>query len=466
MYAERYCPFGTPVLIIRSIYARAPKAGARLPLSAVIGIPSVALMQRHHVNNTVIKDIAINGGRMRADFEALAAIGSDGTDGVTRLALTAEDIHARAWFADRIEEAGMRVHDDDAANLSAILECSDPKARTLVIGSHLDTVPDGGRFDGAVGVIAALECLRTIQDAGVELPVRLEAMNFTDDEGHYSSLFGARAFVGSLTSEDIFDTRRDNAQLRAALRSVGSDARRALDARRDPETLAGYLELHIEHGTRLENSGCPIGVVTGIVGRKTHKITFLGQAGHSGTTDMYKRRDALRGAAMFIVRAHEKMRARYGDGIFNVGDIDVKPGKFNIIPSEACCTVEFRHVQETLMVEMEREALQVAHECAAANALNIRHELITHMPAASMSAGFISTIESVCDDYGIAHMPLISYAGHAGQFTAQITPTGMIFIPSADGIGHSPREFTEWEEIERGANVLLHTVLRWALSMG
>ncbi len=459
MYAERYCPFGTPVLIIRSIYARAPIVVARLPLSAALGFPSVVLMQ----HNTMIRQIAVNGERMRADFEALAAVGGDGSGGVTRLALTPDDIHARAWYADRAEEAGLRVHDDDAANLSAILDAADPNARTLVIGSHLDTVPDGGRFDGAVGVLAALECLRTIHESGIELPVKLEAMNFTDDEGHYASLFGARAFVGVLTSEDIFDTRRDNAQLRAALRSVGSDAQRVLGTRRDPESLAGYLELHIEHGTRLEKSHRPIGIVTGIVGRKTHKITFLGQAGHSGTTDMYKRRDALRGAALFIVRAHESMRARYGDGIFSCGDVDVKPGKFNIIPSEACCTVEFRHVQEDLMVEMEREALQIARECAAANALDIRHELITHMPAASMSAGFVSAIESVCEDFGIPSMPLISYAGHAGQFTAQITPTGMIFIPSVDGIGHSPREFTEWEDIERGANVLLQTILRWAL---
>jgi len=423
-------------------------------------------MQQPHVNSIVTKDnMAINGARLRADFEALASMGSDGAGGVTRLALTTDDIHARAWFADQVEAAGLRVHDDDAANLSGILECAHANARTLVIGSHLDTVPEGGRFDGAVGILAAMECMRTIRESGIELPVHLEVMDFTDDEGHYSSLFGARAFVGALGFDDIFDTRRDNAQLRAALRSVGSDARRALEARRDPDSLAGYLELHIEHGTRLEKSACPIGVVTGIVGRKTHKITFLGQAGHSGTTEMYKRRDALRGAAMFIVRAHDSMRARYGDGIFNCGDVDVKPGKFNIIPSEACCTVEFRHVDEALMIEMERVALQIAHECAAANALELRHELITHMPAASMSAGFISTIESVCADYAIPALRLVSYAGHAGQFTAKITPTGMIFIPSVDGIGHSPREYTEWDDIERGANVLLHTLLRWALSL-
>ncbi|MDX2162174.1 MAG: M20 family metallo-hydrolase [bacterium] len=412
--------------------------------------------------NAVIADLSVNGTRLRADFEELATIGGDAAGGVTRLALSPADIHARAWFADHLEAAGLRVIDDDAANLSGVLACADPAAPTLLIGSHLDTVPDGGRYDGAVGICAALECVRTIRESGVQLPFHLEVIDFTDDEGHWASLFGARALTGMLKPDDLFDTRRDNASLRAALRSVGSDPRRALHVRRDPESLAGYLELHIEHGTRLERSHTPIGIVTAIVGRKTHRITFLGQAGHSGTTDMYKRRDALRGAALFIVRAHDAMRARYGDGIFHCGDVDVFPGKFNIIPSEAVCTVEVRHVNETLMGDMERAMLQIARECAASYALDARMELVTHMPAASMSDALMTAIDAVCQHMGIPAMPLASYAGHAGQFMAGITPTGMIFIPSVDGIGHSPREYTAWEDVERGANVLLHTILHYA----
>ncbi|MFN8529309.1 MAG: M20 family metallo-hydrolase [Anaerolineae bacterium] len=414
------------------------------------------------LTDAVITHLTINGARMRADFDELASIGGDMTGGVTRLALSPADIHARAWFADRLEEAGLRVRDDDAANLSGVLPCADPNARTLMIGSHLDTVPDGGRFDGAVGICAAIECLRTIQEHHLDLPVHLEAMNFTDDEGHWASLFGARALAGELKVDDIFDSRRDNAPLRAALRSVGSDPRRALEARRDPETIAGFLELHIEHGTRLERAHCPIGIVTGIVGRKTTRISFLGQAGHSGTTDMYKRRDALRGAALFIVRAHDAMRARYGDGIFNCGDVEVRPGKFNVIPSEAICTVEVRHVNETLMDEMQRECLQIARECAASHGLDLKSEIVTHMPAAAMTAGVISAIESACETLHITSMPLVSYAGHAGQMMARITPTGMIFIPSVEGVGHSPHEYSLWEDVERGANVLLQTILQMA----
>ncbi len=420
-------------------------------------------MQHTHAVTT---ELHIDGGRMRADFNELADIGGTNEGGVTRLALSPEDINARAWFGDQLEAAGLTVYDDDAANLSGVLRSTHEDALTLMIGSHLDTVPDGGQYDGAVGIVAALECARTIRDHDLDLPFHIEIMDFTDDEGHWASLFGARAIAGRITYDDIFDTIRDNAPLRAALRGVGSNASRVFEARRDPETLLGYLELHIEHGTRLERANCPIGIVTGIVGRKTHTITFFGQAGHSGTTDMYKRRDALRGAALFITRAHDAVRARYGDGIFNCGDVEVKPGKFNIIPSKAICTIEVRHFNETLMAEMERELLQIARECAASHALEIKHELVTYMPAAPMTAGFISSIQSACEALDVSYMPLISYAGHAGQFMAQITPSAMIFIPSVDGVGHSPHERTEWSDVERGANALLHTILQLARSHG
>ncbi len=411
------------------------------------------------LTDIVTTHLKINGERMRADFDALAQIGAVPDGGTNRLALSPADVHARAWFADRIEEAGLLLHDDDAANLSGILPCADPAAKTLLIGSHLDSVPDGGHYDGVIGVLAALECLRTIRENEIELPFHLEAIDFTDDEGCWMSLFGARAMAGMLTSADIDDSKRDNVQFRAALKGVGFDPRYVLSAERDPDTLAGYLELHIEHGTRLERAGVKIGVVTGIVGRKTHRITFLGQAGHSGTTDMYKRRDALRGAAQFIVRCHEAIRARYGDGIFNCGNIEVKPGKFNIIPSEACCTVEVRHVDEKLMGEMETTVLSIARESAVSHDLDLSTELITHMPAASMAAGAIQAVEAACKSLGETSLPLISYAGHAAQMLARTTPCAMIFIPSKDGCGHSPKEFSEWEDVERGANVLLHTIL-------
>jgi hydantoinase/carbamoylase family amidase len=410
----------------------------------------------------VIPNLKIDSARMRANFDTLAFIGATPEGGINRLALSPEDMQARAWLADQIEEAGLALRDDDAGNLSGILPSPDPGAKSLLIGSHLDSVPNGGRYDGSVGLLAGLECLRTIQDAGLQLPVNLEVIDFTDDEGCWMSLFGSRALVGGITSDDFSDLKQDNGPFRAALSRAGIDPRAVCNVQRDPATLAGYLELHIEHGTRLERAGVSIGVVTGIVGRTTYRITFHGEAGHSGTTDMYKRRDALRGASLFIVRTHDVVRERYGDGIFNCGDVEVKPGAFNVIPSEACLTVECRHVSERMLGEMETAMISIARECAASYALTVDVQPVIHVPAANMAAGFIQSIEQGCETLGLPYLELFSYAGHAAQILSHHVPSGMIFIPSVGGIGHQPQEFTHWEDVERGANVLLQTILTLA----
>jgi N-carbamoyl-L-amino-acid hydrolase len=410
----------------------------------------------------VIPDLKINPDRLHADFLELARIGATPEGGVNRLALSANDIHARAWFADKIERAGFAVRDDDAGNLSGVLYSSQPGAKTLLLGSHLDSVPNGGKYDGAVGVVCALECLRAIKEAGIDLPINLEAIDFTDDEGCWKSLFGCRALTGSLSAEDLNEINFGEGSFRAALMQVGIDPRAIWRASRAPQSICGYLEVHIEQGPRLHRENVDIGIVTGIVGRSTYKVTFIGEAGHSGTTDMYKRRDALRGAALFIVRAHDLVRERYGDGIFNCGDISVEPGMFNVIPSRACLTVECRHVSQTLMAEMETALMALAHQCAATYALTVEIDKLTHMPAAALAAGMIQRLESVCADLNLTHKRLVSYSGHSAQILADFTDTGMIFIPTVSGISHHPDEFTEWDDVVNGANVLLHTVLRIA----
>lgn len=407
----------------------------------------------------VIPNLRIDDERLRADFEELNEIGATPGGGISRLALSPEDLTARAWFADKIDEAGLIVRDDDAGNLGGVLKSRVTNAKTLLIGSHLDSVPNGGRYDGAIGVLAALECLRTLQEAEIGLPVNVEAISFTDDEGTWRSMFGVRAFAGEVAATDLNDHRAETAPFRAAMARAGIDPRAIYRARRNPSTLAGYLELHIEQSARLARAGVNIGAVSGIVGRTTYLLTFKGQAGHSGTTDMYKRRDALRGAAMFVVRAHDMVRERYGDGIFNVGDIEVEPGAYNIIPSGARLLMECRHVSEKLLTEMETALLGIARECAAANALEVEPQHIIHVPAATMAAGFIEAIEHSADTLGLTHMRQYSYSGHSAQILSRLIPCGMIFIPSVDGISHHPTEFTEWSDVVNGANVLLQTIL-------
>jgi N-carbamoyl-L-amino-acid hydrolase len=245
---------------------------------------------------------------------------------------------------------------------------------------------------------------------------------------------------------------------------AGIEPRNVFAARRDLSTLMGYIELHIEQGLRLERANTCIGAVTGIVGRATFKITFHGQAAHSGTTDMYRRRDALRGAALFITRAHELTRERYGDGIFNCGKLDVEPGAFNVIPSKATLTTEVRHVNARLLNEMETALLSLARECAASHALTVDIERIAGMPAADMDENVIRTIEQSCDQLGLSHMRLVSYSGHAAQMTSSAVPSGMIFIPSVDGISHNPKEFSRWDDVLNGANVLLRSIVDLAMN--
>jgi hydantoinase/carbamoylase family amidase len=407
-------------------------------------------------------DLRVNSDRLWRDFIELSLIGETRAGGVARLALSNEDLRARLWFANKLEANGLHVYDDDAGNLSGVLSCGNPKAKTLLIGSHLDGVPDGGRYDNSVGIICALECARVIQVAGIKLPFHLEIINFTDGEGCWQSLFGSRALANKLTDNYMSDTPTDYAPFRAALMRAGISPAKVKNAKRNPHHLAGYLEIHIEQGHRLDDAQIPIGIVTDIVGRTTYQMTFYGEAGHSGTTRRENRRDALRGAAEFITQAHRLVEENYPDGVFNCGNILVSPGAFNIIPSEAQLTVECRHYHKRTLADMESRILKLAQDTAIANRLTVSQKREIHMPAAHMSPEIANHIRTACQHLHITYLDIVSYAGHDAQMMFDITPTGMIFIPSKDGISHSPKEFTDWDDVVCGANVLLHTILQIA----
>jgi beta-ureidopropionase / N-carbamoyl-L-amino-acid hydrolase len=407
-------------------------------------------------------DLCINSDRMLADFNELAEIGATVDGGISRLALSNEDLEARAWLADCFLDAGLVVRDDDAGNLSGVLPSADLQAQSFLLGAHLDSVPNGGRYDSSVGLVTALEAVRAIQEAGLKLPFHLEVINFTDEEGCWQSLFGSRALTGTLTEVYTSDRDADYGPFRAALFRAGIYPADIYRASRDPETVAGYLELHIEQGYRLDDAGIDIGVVTGIVGRTTYYLTFYGEASHSGTTALDKRRDALLGAAAFICEAHKLARASYPEGVFNCGSIEVSPGAFNIIPAEARLTIECRHFDHDQLAEMESVLIRLAQEQANEHKLTVNVKRAIHMPAARMDANTVETIETVCQSHDVSFTRLISYAGHDAQIMSNFTSSGMIFIPSQGGISHSPREFTEWHHVVKGANVLLHTILALA----
>ncbi len=408
-------------------------------------------------------NLRINSERLRKDFEELSEIGATMGGGVSRLALTYEDIAARSWFADRIEEAGLLVSDDEVGNVSGLLLAEDPAAQTLISGSHLDTVPNGGRYDGAIGVLIALECLRRIKEAGLKPRYHLEAINFTDEEGNWKSLFGSNGVIGKISAADLDDSLTENASFRAALAHAGIKLEEIHKARRDPATILGFLEVHIEQGKHLHRAGCDLGIVDRIVGRSTYNMAYYGEAAHAGTTTADERRDALQGAAAFIIAAHQLVTEEYPGGVANCGHVSVQPESYNVVPAEASLRVEIRHPDNATLKEMNSRLMQLARECADNYRLRVQANRVLHREAERMSPKFVEQITEACRAENLRCLPIASYSGHNAQIMNQMVPAGMIFLPSVDGISHNPREFTEWRHVEMGANVLLRTILQLTL---
>lgn len=411
-------------------------------------------------------DLHIDAERLRHDFAELSEIGATISGGVSRLALSNEDLQARAWLDRCFHQSGIEVHDDDAGNLSGILRTDDPDARTLILGSHLDTVPDGGCYDGSIGVLAALEVLRTIKAADIHLPVHLEAMNFTDEEGCWHPHLGSGALTGTLKENYNSDRDRDYGPFRAALYRAGIPPNSIHKARRDPATVAGYLELHIEQSERLFEAGCDIGVITTIAGHSTYQMEFHGEACHSGTTAMENRQDALLGASTYIVEAHRLIRESFPEGMFNCENLSVTPGSFNMIPDRATVVWDCRHADKDKMEVMEAKLLELAEDQANAQGLQVVVRRLLHTSVATMAGRAVLEIEKACERLKISCMRMPSYAGHDAQIMSSFTPSGMIFIPSVGGISHTAREFTEWRHVIQGANVLLHAALGIAQTSG
>jgi hydantoinase/carbamoylase family amidase len=404
-------------------------------------------------------NLRIDGKRLLTDFEVLGEVGATVGGGITRLALSNEDLVARAWFADRIEEAGLWVQDDEVGNLSGVLSSENSDAKTLIIGSHLDTVPNGGRYDGAIGILAGLECLRTIKESGIKLNYHLEVINFTDQEGTWKSLLGSYGLIGKISPDDINDSLQDNGAFRAALFRAGILPPEIQRAKRDPEQILGFLELHIEQSDKLYRAGMDIGIVTRIVGRTTYNLTFFGEAAHAGTTTADKRRDALQGAAAFIILVHKIIIEEYAEGVVNCGHVSVKPDTFNVVPSETSLRVECRHPDPEKLKDIESRIVRISRDCAKDYRLSVSVNRVLHRDVEQMSPELIKQIEQSCQEEDASFMNIISYAGHDAQIMNQIVPSAMIFLPSVDGISHNPKEFTEWHDIENGANVLLRTIL-------
>ena len=396
---------------------------------------------------------------MREDFEALARIGATPDGGISRPTFSDAHFAARRWFLTRAQTAGLHTRLDAAGNHSAVLPSRRPRdARVLLLGSHLDSVPGGGRYDGAMGVVAALHVLLAFKKAGTDLPFALEAIDFTDEEGTLVGLLGSEAVAGTLKAASLESPRGGREALVAGLERAGLREERLLDARRDPRSLAGYLELHIEQGTLLEREAVAIGVVTRIVGSRSFRLVLRGVGGHAGTMPMEARRDAAVAAARVILSIREIVIRDFPGAVVTVGDVRVEPGAFNVVPGVARLALEFRSQDEAELDAIESALLARAQAEAEAHAIGLEVSPVARWQPSGLDPGVCDAIERAATALGLTTKRLPSGAGHDAQAFAALTPTGMIFVPSVAGVSHDPREYTAWEDVVNGANVLLGTV--------
>jgi N-carbamoyl-L-amino-acid hydrolase len=411
-------------------------------------------------------ELRIDEARLRADFEALSQFGATADGGVARTTFSEPYLAAREWLLGRARDAGLETCVDAAGNHSAVLPAAAPAARTLMLGSHLDTVVLGGRYDGALGVLCALEVLRTLKEAGLELPLTLEAIDFTDEEGTFVGVTGSLALTGALTSERLENPRPGRRAWLEALERAGlTEDGMISGARRDPSTIAGYLELHIEQGPFLERDGIDIGVVTSIEGSCWFRFHFTGEARHAGATPMGERHDAAVGAAAFVLGVRETVTAMYPECVATCGNITVGPGSFNIVPGTATVSVEARSHDPDEHERLQQALIDRGHAEAERWGLTLDVERVGRWPGYVTDPSIRSAFSRAAAELGLSSVEMRSNAGHDAMILGQTAPAGMVFVPSVGGVSHHPSELTKWDDCVNGANVLLRATMALARSL-
>lgn len=398
----------------------------------------------------------VNSDRLAQSVESLAQIGQIPQGGVRRIAYSPEDIQARNLVQHWMIEAGMSVRIDTAGNIIGTYPGTFSQAPALATGSHIDTVPNGGRYDGAFGVLAGLEVVRVLNEQQMRLAHPLEVIVFTDEEG---SMIGSKAMSGKVNNDAAYYRRPDGTNIHSCLERVGGNWDRIEQSRRNSEDMAAFVELHVEQGPILESLGKQIGVVEGIVGQRRYIITVKGSPSHAGSTPMYMRQDALV-AASGVVLAVNRLANTPGQQVATVGRMQVSPNAANVIPGLVEMSLDIRDLSSQ-HIDNLMEQLRLNIEAIAADTqTEIELQPSLHNQPALAEQNIQQTIAQVCEDLGLSYTHLPSRASHDAQEIANFTDMGMIFVPSEAGVSHAETEYTSPEQCTQGANVLLHTLLR------
>ena len=401
----------------------------------------------------------INGERLLADLRALAAIGGLPDGGVDRIAWSDADLAGRHWFAERMREAGIEPRADAALNVFGHMPGT--TGPWLLTGSHLDSVPNGGRLDGAYGAVAALEVLRTLAESGDPLARQVEIVGFSDEEGvrFEFGLIGSLALVGELDLDrlrDGLDWR--GVAIRQVLATAGRDLDRMLEVQGHRHSIKGFVELHIEQGPRMEADRIDLAVVTGIVGVHRQRIEIHGMQNHAGTTPFRLRHDAGRAASRAAAELRDLVLGVDAAAVANIGSMHFHPGGVNVIPGRAQFTLEVRHLDERVIGEAVWAFATRLERICAEEGCRAAVELLSSVPPAPMDATVMEALEQACTELGRRPARLSSGAGHDAAVLSRHVPSGMLFVPSVGGVSHSPRETTSDEHLVLGAQALLRGV--------
>lgn len=406
-------------------------------------------------------DLHIDRDRLISRLESLRTFGGCSDGGVTRPAFTPDDVHARATTAGFLRQSGLEVRVDAAANLVGIVPGRIPALGTLVVGSHLDTVQGGGGFDGAYGVMAAVEVLQTLHDLGIRLDHTVAVIAFANEEGTpgTSPMFGSRAVAGLVEKEELDAPTDDGRRFTEVLDAAGGDSTRVLEAGWPACSVSAYIEAHIEQGPVLENDCARIGVVEAISGRQTAEVVVWGTPGHGGTTPMEIRHDALVAAAQVILGVRDLAGPSGVVRVATAGQCSVRPGAWNVIPGEARLQVDMRDVSSEALDNGLVRLHALADEVAASTGTEISVSVLQRVVPTLCDDRLSAMVASAADALGHQYRKLPSGAGHDAQWMSRIAPTGMIFVPSRGGLSHVPEEYTAPDDLVAGADVLLHVLL-------
>jgi N-carbamoyl-L-amino-acid hydrolase len=403
------------------------------------------------------KDLRINGNRLNRRIAELADYGKTPDNGVTRIAFSDADVEGRRYVMNIMRHAGLNVRVDPVGNIFGRREGSTAGAGTILFGSHVDTVPNGGAYDGALGSLAAIEVAHTLTGAGYRSRHPIEVVIWSDEE---DGMTGSRGFIGELTDDDLNQPGYDGVRLAEKIRRIGGDPARIAEAIPEEGSLAAYLELHVEQGSVLDSSGIDIGVVEGFVGINHYDVLIEGVANHAGTTPMDRRSNSLLTGSELVLAVDRIVRSRACGPVGTVGRMLVDPGAPNVVPGRVELTVEIRDLDSGEIDVIWNEIAHELDEISTKNNTSVQYTLRQSLAGTMTNPSIRAQIEAASEELALRSRLMPSGASHDAQKLATLCPTGMIFVPSVDGISHSPRELTRPEHVEHGADVLLHALLR------